>query len=69
VSELLSLEELCQWLRISRSTAYGLTRSRQRIRNGTTIPFLKLGKRLIFRRESVEQWLQLQESKLSIEAS
>ena len=53
----LSLPEAAQLLGLTKSQLYQLTRERSRVRQAAPIPFLRLGKRLAFRRESLEQWL------------
>jgi excisionase family DNA binding protein len=53
----LSLAEASALLGLTKSQLYQLTRERSRLRQSVPIPFLRLGKRLAFRRESLEQWL------------
>lgn len=47
---LLSLDEAAKFLKLARQTIYGFTSKR-------TIPFLKRGKKLYFRKEALEKWL------------
>jgi excisionase family DNA binding protein len=54
---LLSLSEAATLLGLEPQQLYQLTRQRSRIRQARPIPFLRLGKRLAFRRESLEQWI------------
>jgi excisionase family DNA binding protein len=53
----LSLVEAASLLGVTPSTLYELTRSRARARQRTPIPHLRLGKRICFRRESLEKWI------------
>jgi excisionase family DNA binding protein len=53
----LSLSEAATLLGLTKSQLYQLTRERSRLRQSVPIPFLRLGKRLAFRRESLEQWI------------
>ena len=54
--EILTLEELATYLKISRSTAYKLARSGK-------IPGRKIGRSWRFRKELIEQWLTSKPSK------
>ena len=47
--DILSADDLCSWLGITKTTIHSLTRQRSRIRNAHPIPHLLLGKRLYFR--------------------
>ncbi len=51
---LLTVPEVCDWLRIKRSKLYDMTHKNQ-------IPFIKLHRRLRFRRREIEQWIAEQE--------
>ena len=53
----LSISEAAQLLGLTRSQLYSLTRERSRIRQSHPLPVIRLGKRLAFRRESLERWL------------
>jgi excisionase family DNA binding protein len=53
----LSISEAAQLLGLTRSQLYQLTRERSRIRQSHPLPVIRLGKRLAFRRASLEQWL------------
>jgi excisionase family DNA binding protein len=53
----LSLEQAVSLLSLSRNHPYQLTRKRTQVRQSKPIPFLKLGRRLVFRRESLERWV------------
>ena len=54
---LLSLSEAAELLGLKPTNLYELTRSRSRVRQVHPIPHLRLGKRIAFRRESLEQWV------------
>jgi len=49
-NELLTLDEVCTWLKVPRSWVYRQTRE-------GTIPFVKLGKYLRFFKPQLEKWL------------
>jgi len=53
MAEYLTEKELCEWLKISRSTAVRLRRK--------GMPFVKIGKRFVrYNKEEVEKWLSKQ---------
>jgi len=49
-NELLNIEEVAKFLKISKSTVYGYT-------NKNFIPFMKKGKKLFFYKSEIEQWI------------
>jgi excisionase family DNA binding protein len=55
---LLTMNEAAQLLKLTRGQLYELTRNRCRIRMANPIPVVKLGKRRMFRRESLETWIR-----------
>jgi excisionase family DNA binding protein len=59
---LLSLSEAAELLGLKPQNLYELTRNRSRVRQAYPIPFCRLGKRIAFRRESLEQWITKLES-------
>jgi excisionase family DNA binding protein len=59
---LLSLTEAAELLGLKPSNLYELTRTRSRVRQAHPIPLCRLGKRIAFRRESLEQWIAALES-------
>jgi excisionase family DNA binding protein len=63
---LLSLSEAAELLGLKPSNLYELTRSRSRIRQAHPIPYCRLGKRIAFRRESLEQWISKLESEKTV---
>jgi excisionase family DNA binding protein len=54
---LLSLSEAAELLSLDKRQLYELTRTRSRIRQAIPLPYVRLGKRLCFRRESLEHWV------------
>ena len=53
----LNLSEAADLLGIKPSQLYEHTRERARVRQRIPIPHLRLGKRICFRRESLERWV------------
>ena len=59
---LLNVQQLADFLGVTVSTVQGLTRKRSRGREDVApIPYLKIGRRVYFRRESVERWIAARE--------
>jgi excisionase family DNA binding protein len=54
-SRVLTVPELCDYLRISRSTLY-------RLIGAGKLPWFKMGSDYRFNRETIDRWRQLQES-------
>jgi excisionase family DNA binding protein len=54
---LLSLSQAASLLGLTDKQLYELTRNRSRLRHAFPLPFVRLGKRLAFRRESLERWI------------
>jgi excisionase family DNA binding protein len=54
---LLSLSQAAELLGLKPSQLYELTRRRSRCRQAFPLPFVRLGKRIAFRRESLERWI------------
>lgn len=59
---LLNLSQAAELLGLKPSNLYELTRSRSRVRQAIPLPYVRLGKRLAFRRESLERWIEQLES-------
>ena len=59
---LLSISEAASLLGLTKEQLYQLTRERSRVRQAQPIPVVRLGKRLAFRRESLERWIASLES-------
>jgi excisionase family DNA binding protein len=57
---LLSMAEAARLLSLTKQQLYELTRSRSRIVH--KLPVVRLGRRLCFRRESLERWIAQLES-------
>lgn len=55
MSELLNVNELCEYLRISKAGVYRLTSERR-------VPMIKLGNRVLFDRAKIDEWLEEQSS-------
>lgn len=53
----LSLSQAAELLGLTKEQLYELTRRRSRVRSAVPLPSLKLGRRLAFRRESLERWI------------
>lgn len=58
----LSLSEAAELLGLTAPQLYSITRNRSRIRQAHPIPTIRLGKRLAFRRASLEAWIIANES-------
>jgi predicted DNA-binding transcriptional regulator AlpA len=57
MTEILTLEELAQFLKMSKGQCYSMTRSRARVRMDHPLPCLRLNGNLRFRKSDVERWL------------
>ena len=58
MSELLTFEELADWLKLSKRSCYELTNARVRARQRFPLPFIKINGNTRFVRADVEAWLQ-----------
>ena len=57
-SEILTVEDLATWLKVSPRQIYELSRSRSLARGRHPLPSIKIHKKMLrFRRADVEQWL------------
>jgi len=54
---LLNLQQAAELLGLTKPQLYELCRSRSRVRQAIPLPYVRLGKRLAFRRESLEKWI------------
>jgi predicted DNA-binding transcriptional regulator AlpA len=63
---ILSLREAADLLGLRPSQLYEHTRARARARQRIPLPHLRLGKRLAFRRESLERWIAQLESETAV---
>ncbi len=58
MTEVLTIDELCQWLRLSRTQVYSMLRKRGQARMTHPLPALRINGNIRFRRQDIEQWLQ-----------
>jgi predicted DNA-binding transcriptional regulator AlpA len=56
-SEILTVEDLASWLKISKRSVYEMTRERGQQRHEIPLPILRLPVGLRFRRSDIEAWL------------
>lgn len=63
---LLSISEAASLLGLNTQQLYQLTRRRSRVRQARPIPCVRLGKRLAFRRESLERWIAELETETAV---
>lgn len=54
---LISITDAAALLGLNKNQLYEICRTRSRIRQKHPIPFVRVGKRLAFRRESLERWI------------
>jgi predicted DNA-binding transcriptional regulator AlpA len=54
---LINLEQASQLLNIRPAQLYELLRSRSRVRQRVPLPFVRIGKRCMFRKEALQQWI------------
>lgn len=59
---LLNITQAAELLGLTKPQLYELCRSRSLVRQAVPLPCVKLGKRLAFRRESLERWIEQLES-------
>jgi hypothetical protein len=64
MSDLLNAQQLADYLGVTINTVHNLTRKRSRDADAAPIPRVKIGRRLYFRRESVERWITARETTL-----
>jgi predicted DNA-binding transcriptional regulator AlpA len=57
MSEILTIDDLASWLKMSCSQIYNMCRSRAGARMVNPLPTLKLNGNLRFRKSDIEQWL------------
>lgn len=59
MTEVLTIDELCAWLKIDRTAVYGMCRTRARKRHGDrALPHFKVAGSIRFRRQDIEAWLE-----------
>jgi hypothetical protein len=54
---LLNLEQAGQMLGLNRKQMFELTRERSQMRRKVRLPVVKIGKRCLFRKEALQQWI------------
>jgi excisionase family DNA binding protein len=54
---LLNLEQASQLLNLTPPQLYELLRTRSRVRHRVPLPFVRIGKRCMFRKEALQQWI------------
>lgn len=59
----LTIDEAAAELKLTRAQLYELTRKRCRDRMAHPIPFVKLGKRTLFQRQSLAEWIKTLEQR------
>jgi excisionase family DNA binding protein len=57
MSEILTIDELAAWLKMSKRQVYELTRARTRETTAHPIPVLRINGNTRFRKTDIEQWL------------
>jgi len=55
---LLDLEQAGQLLGLNRNQMRELTRERSQMRRKVRLPVIRIGKRCLFRREALQQWIE-----------
>ena len=55
---LLDLEKAGQLLGLNRNQMRELTRERSQMRRKVRLPVIRIGKRCLFRREALQQWIE-----------
>ncbi len=53
----ISISEAAALLGLTKQQLYEICRTRSRVRQARPIPYVRLGKRLAFRKESLERWI------------
>lgn len=56
-SQILTVDELAEWLKMSRRQIYEMTRTRGKVRADHPIPVLRINGNVRFRRSDIEAWL------------
>ena len=54
---LLNIDKAATLLGLTRAQLYELTRNRSRIRQRIPLPFIRIGRRILFRAMSLERWI------------
>jgi excisionase family DNA binding protein len=56
--EILTIDELAEWLKATTTQIYEMTRTRYAVRHGIPLPNFRVGQQMRFRRSDVEQWIE-----------
>lgn len=56
-SEILTVQEVADWLKMSRRQIYEMTRHRGKVRASDPIPVVRINGNVRFRRSDIEAWL------------
>ena len=54
--ELITPDQLAEWLHLSRRSVYELCSTRGQQQHKTSLPFLRIAGKLRFSREAIQQW-------------
>lgn len=57
VSEILTAQEVADWLKMSKRQIYEMTRTRGKVRADHPIPVIRVNGNVRFRRSDIEAWL------------
>ena len=57
VSEILTAQEVADWLKMSKRQVYEMTRHRGKVRADHPIPVMRINGNVRFRRSDIEAWL------------
>ena len=58
MSEILTIDEVAAWLKMTRGQVYTMTRKRSQSRMEVPFPVLRINGNLRFRKSAVEDWLE-----------
>ncbi len=56
--EILTIDEVAEWLKLKRTSVYELTRERSQKKQPHPIPFIKVAGKVRFVRRDVEEWVE-----------
>lgn len=57
MSEILTIDEVAAWLKLSRTQVYGMTRRRSQARQENPLPFIKVNGNIRFIQAEVQAWI------------
>jgi hypothetical protein len=58
MTEVLTIDELCQWLKLTSSQVRSMLRKRGQLRMRHPLPVIRMNGNIRFRRQDIEDWLQ-----------